>query len=86
MFVKGPSGLCPSCFSNRPARPLEQAALPVPAETPFVPRLDATHGWQSRPLGRRFRELVQRSRRPGRAAASALALPVHADGSPLHTS
>ena len=68
MFVKGPSGLCPLCFSDRPARPAEFVALPVSAAEPFLPRLDGTRGWQRFPIARRFRLLVQLSRRVGTGA------------------
>jgi hypothetical protein len=68
MFVKGSSGLCPFCLSERPPRPAEPVALPVSASEPFLPRLDATRGWQRFPIGRHFRELVQRSRRPDKLA------------------
>jgi len=80
MFVKGSSGLCPFCLSERPARPVERVALPVSSAEPFLPRLDAARGWQGFPIGRRFRELVQRSRRAGQLAPRALALTAHADG------
>jgi hypothetical protein len=46
MFVKGPSGLCPFCLSDRPVRPVEHAALPVPPKTPLAPRLAPSSGWQ----------------------------------------
>ena len=63
MFVKGPSGLCPFCLSDRPLRPVEHAASPVSAGEPFVPRLDVATGWQRLPIRSRFRALVQRTRR-----------------------
>jgi hypothetical protein len=68
MFVKGPSGLCPLCFSDRPARPVEFVALPVSAAEPFLPRLDSARGGQRFPIARRFRELVQLSRRASTGA------------------
>ena len=79
MFVKGPSGLCPFCLSNRPARPVEHFALPVSPAEPFAPRLAATAGWQRYPLSRRFRDFVQRSRRTSKPAAGPLGLPAHAE-------
>ncbi len=63
MFVKGPSGLCPLCRSDRPARPIEFVALPVSAAEPFLPRLDSGRSWQRLPIAQRFRALMQRSRR-----------------------
>ena len=77
MFVKGSSGLCPFCLSEHPARPAEPVALPVCASEPFLPRLDAARDWQRFPIGRRFRELVQRSRRAGKVAPRAFALSAH---------
>lgn len=62
MFVKGPSGLCPFCISNRPPRPLERIAVPA-SDAPFAPRLDVAAGWQRMPMRTRFRALVQRARR-----------------------
>ena len=79
MFVKGSSGLCPFCLSDRPARPVEFAALPVSPSEPFLPRIDAAPAWQPLPIGRRFRELVQRSRRAGKLAPRALALTARGD-------
>jgi hypothetical protein len=79
MFVKGPSGLCPLCFSDRPARPAEFVALPVSAAEPFLPRLDGTRGWQRFPIARRFRLLVQLSRRAGIGARRSLALSAHTE-------
>lgn len=63
MFVKGPSGLCPFCLSDRPLRPVEHAALPVAASEPFAPRLDVAAGWQRLPIRSRVRALVHRARR-----------------------
>ena len=79
MFVKGPSGLCPLCFSDRPARPVEFVALPVPAAEPFLPRLDRAHGWHRIPIARRFREFALRSRRAGIGSPRTLALSAHAE-------
>ncbi len=63
MFVKGPSGLCPFCLSDRPLRPVEFAASPGAQGEPFAPRLDVAAGWQRWPLRSRIRTLVQRTRR-----------------------
>jgi len=79
MFVKGSSGLCPFCLSERPARPVEHVVLPASDSEPFLPRLGATRGWQRFPIGRHFRELVQRSRRAGKVAPHALGLTAHAE-------
>ena len=79
MFVKGPSGLCPLCFSDRPLRPVESVAQPVSAAEPFLPLLDSARGWRRLPIARRFRELIQRSRPAGLGAPRALALSAHAD-------
>jgi hypothetical protein len=63
MFVKGPSGLCPFCLSDRPMRPVEPVAAPIAAGEPFAPRLDVGAGWQRLPIRGRVRALVQRTRR-----------------------
>ena len=84
MFVKGPSGLCPLCFSDRPARPVESVGLAASAAEPFLPRLDSTRGWQRLPIARRVRDFVQRSRRAGMGAPRTLALSAHPDA--LHPS
>ncbi len=79
MFVKGKSGLCPLCFSDRPARPVEIAALPISAIKPFLPRLGSARGRYRLPIAQRFRDLVERSRRAGAGATRTLARSTHAD-------
>jgi hypothetical protein len=79
MFVKGPSGLCPLCFSDRPARPVESVARPGSAAEPFLPLLGSARGWRRLPIARRFRELVQRSRPASLGAPRALALSAHTE-------
>ena len=68
MFVKGASGLCPFCRADRPVRPVEHLALPVPPNEPFAPRIGEREGWQQLALGRRVRDLVARSRRTSKGA------------------
>jgi hypothetical protein len=82
MFVKGPSGLCPFCLSDRPPRPVEHRALPASSSEPFAPRLAATAAWQRYPLRRRFRSLVARARGTSKPATGPLvSLPAHAEAS-----
>ena len=79
MFVKGPSGLCPLCRSDHPARPVESVALPVSKAEPFLPRLESARSWQRFPIARRIREMVQRSRRANAATPRTLAMSTHRD-------